>query len=499
MKRIFLAAIIVLITFGINAAEETIEEKTMKLIFSWQMEEAEKNIKKTDNPPDYVSGIYHFYKGDYEKAFPYLSNSKPVSEFWLDIIGKNMPVIQKFRTLETKYFRIRYTGRDEVLAVYLSDIADKAVEELHERLNWKPKEKAIIEIYPTRKSFQTASTLTDKHIKVSGAIGICKFNRIMISSPRILKFGYSWADTVTHEYVHFIIGHVTGLVNMPLWMNEGLAKHLEECWRKKESSISPVGNNFLVRTRDSGNWVELNKMKHGMPSLETSDEVTLAFAQVQSMTGFLVREYGWDKVTEFLNMIRDEDADSSFEKIFGTQVSGFQKNWEEYIKSRDIEITPGASAPSFAFSEEPVNAVSEWVSETAVTDLTIADRFKEAGKHEFAVKKYLAALEKDTGNPVILNKLAKVQIITGSTKEAKKNFLSAIKANPSYAPPYLHLGELLFKEKEYKKAQKYIKEYIYISPFNPMSHEMLLEIYKETKEKKKEEREEKILSILSEH
>lgn len=493
MKKI-LFLFIFLLPFKLYADVQKIKE----FIFGWQMGEAAELVEKMENPPEYIMGLYKFYCGNYKEAHFYFKQSPEEYRWWLNLIEEILPVTQNFKTIESDCFVIRYTGKDKILAIYLKGILEISAKKLSEKFNWKPQDKVILEIFPDRRSFQAASTLTDKHIKVSGAIGICKFNRVMIASPRILKFGYTWADTATHEYVHYIIGRITGLKNVPLWFNEGLAKYLEVIWRKDGNELEPVDINFLIKARNSGSWVGFEKMKHGMPTLDTGEDVTLAFAQVQSMIDFLVTEYGWDKIRELIYKLKNDSADGAFREVYKKPVQALRKDWEEYIKDIEWEITPGARCPSYAFNEDPVNAISEWVSETAMTDIRIARRLKDAGKYKHAIRKFCHALGKDPGNAVILNMLAKVQVITGEKEKAKENFLFAIRSNPSYAPAYLHMGKLLIAEKNFIEAEEYIMKYVYICPFNPESHRLLLDIYKKT-DKRKAKREKQISGILDEN
>lgn len=473
-------------------------ENVEKLIFSWQMDEAKKIIESMETPQYHISGLYKFYSGDYKEAQKYFKQSPVKYTHWLKLVEKIIPITENFEEIKSDYFVIRCTGKDKISGIYLKEILDIAAKNLFRKFNWKPEDKVILEIYPDRESFQIASTLTDKQIKVSGAIGICKFNRLMMASPRILKFGYSWADTATHEYVHYIIGRITGLKNVPLWFNEGLAKYFEVIWRKDKNELEPIDINFLIKAKNTGQWVEFEKMKRGMPTLDTKDEVILAYAQVQSMIDYLNINYGWNKIKEVVYKLKNNSAEKSFKEVYGKSISELRMEWEKYIKNTELKITPGASGPSYAFNEDPGNALSEWVSEIALTDIRIANRFKAIGKYELAIRKYSQALKKDKGNAVILNMLARVQMITGESEKAKKNFLLAVKSNTSYAPPYLHIGKLLIDEGNFTEAEKYIMNYIYISPFNPESHKLLLNIYEKTGFKHKAERETRILNILDE-
>ena len=56
-----------------------------------------------------------------------------------------------------------------------------------------------------RYRFNWEDALTEEEIKTSGTIALCKYNRLMITSPRDLVYGYGWADTVAHELIHLLI------------------------------------------------------------------------------------------------------------------------------------------------------------------------------------------------------------------------------------------------------------------------------------------------------
>jgi len=500
MRRIILLLIFFSITAdaGISALKN--DKLMQELIFSWQTEEACKLLEKSREISLYSQGLYDFFTGNYKAAYDkFTKTDRPEAQYWLSILKGILPVTENFSTLNSEYFTFRFTGKDRILAEMLSGIMDSSVDKLSGIFGWKPENRVIVEIYPDRKSFQAASTLTDEHIKVSGAIGICKFNRIMISSPRILKFGYCWPDTAVHEYVHYVIGKLTGLRNMPLWLNEGLAKRYEEIWRKPVSGISPSANNFLYKTRKTGKWVDFEKMRTGMPNLETSDEVSLAFAQVRSVTDYMIKKYGEEKMAECLRRLKNETSETAFKKVFGQNAEEIKNSWEhDYIQTLKLEYITGAGAPSFAFSDDPVNAVSEWVSETAATDLKIADMFSERKKYELAEKKYIDALAKDPGNSVVLNRLARTRIRLGKVNEAEENYKKAVKTNPSFAPPYLHLADLFMKKNNLESAEEALMEYVYRSPFNPEAYKMLEEIYKKKKKYNSARKARNYLKILQE-
>ena len=46
----------------------------------------------------------------------------------------------------------------------------------------------------------------------SGTIAICKYNKLMFTSPKAMLRGYEWLDTLSHEYVHFVISVISNLL-----------------------------------------------------------------------------------------------------------------------------------------------------------------------------------------------------------------------------------------------------------------------------------------------
>ena len=107
----------------------------------------------------------------------------------------------------------------------------KSYETTGAELGFYPKEKVRVEIAPDATSFNAISTLSLRDIEETGAVGICKFNKLMIISPRALSFGYRWLDSLSHEYQHYAI---VGLSNnqAPIWLHEGMARFYETRWRK---------------------------------------------------------------------------------------------------------------------------------------------------------------------------------------------------------------------------------------------------------------------------
>src|SRR5262245_36628196 len=56
-----------------------------------------------------------------------------------------------------------------------------------------------IELYPDANTFIAASSLTMDDVHTTGVVGLAKWSRLLITSPRALSRGYTWQDTIAHE------------------------------------------------------------------------------------------------------------------------------------------------------------------------------------------------------------------------------------------------------------------------------------------------------------
>src|SRR5437899_6899078 len=133
--------------------------------------------------------------------------------------------------METAHFRsLLDPEKDAALVPYLSEVLERSYTRLGDIFELLPTEKIRVEVFPTPDLFYPASSLSARDIEVSGAIGICKFNKIMLLSPRNLAHGYRWTDSLSHEYIHYIVVHLSDN-HAPIWLHEGMAKFFESAWR----------------------------------------------------------------------------------------------------------------------------------------------------------------------------------------------------------------------------------------------------------------------------
>ncbi len=461
------------------------------------MELAQKAVLEKPEKADSfrLLGLCHFYQGNYDKAIEYLqsaSRMEPGNEqgkSLLYFVEGTKEITEEFSEYSSEHFVLRLSTRDNLLVAYALDALEKAYQEIQDELDYFSEEKILVEVYPTTEGFTHASSLSPKQIEVSGAIGICKFNRIMIISPRCLVYGYRWLDALAHEFIHYLLAKLTGL-NVPLWLNEGLAKYHETRWRVQQPDyLIPVYKNVLSVAAKEGKWIDFWKMKQGMPSLESREEVILAFAEVSLAVDYLLRHYGRDKLTHFLHELGktagkgkeekfekvEKQWDELFHQFFGIDQEKFQSVLRDFLQEMNLEEMTGVALDSFKLKEEgkEVDELEEYIGVGARGHVRLGDMYRERGRSDVALVQYEKGLRKEPNNYVILNKIGKTYTELGRFREAEELFKKSLQVNPNYGPTYTSLATLYFIQEKLTPALENYEESNQINPFNPLIHKYM--------------------------
>ncbi len=475
----------------INQAKELIEEKYSGLKDHYNLLQAR----------------ISFYQGDYLSAKEQVAKvlaQKPTDRMLKEIRQFYTQVYEQskdFREYESEHFRLRVKAEDEILKDYALDGLEKIYRKIGKEFNCYPQEKLLVEVQNTKENFVLTSTLSDKEVETSGAIGICKFNRLIIVSPRLSAYGYRWLDTLSHEYVHYIVNRLT-LYHCPLWLHEGIAKYFDRKWLDKGLNyLTPPYENLLANAEKENKLISFSRMSPSLVKLNSQEEVSLAFAEVANTVDYLVRSYGQDKLLSLLNELRTiEDENTAFHKVYGLEQEKIEKDWQANLKGKEMKTYPGASIEKIKLTGKTLpDEIDEFVGTDLRGHIRLGDKFRQRGQYETALVQYKEALEKEPHNPLILNKVAGVYLFLNNKEEAEKKLLNAIRINPDYGASYFHLGNFYLKEKKYPEAEKNYREYIEMNPFDPYLHKNLGLLYSETKEIEKAKKEWLIVKRLLPH
>ncbi|MDO8142723.1 MAG: tetratricopeptide repeat protein [Candidatus Brocadiales bacterium] len=464
---------------------------------TWQVDEASAIASKLlstapENP--YVCffiGEVRFYEGNYKESLSFLKEAQKepgiahnAREFY-DFVDKIYKTTNKFKEIKTEHFLFRYLEeKDAILVDYASDTLEKAYTAIGNDLNYFPKEPIIVEVFPDAESFCKISTLTKEEIETSGTVAICLFNRVIITSPRLQPRGYQWLDTLTHEYVHYVIMKKT-YNRVPIWLHEGIAKYEEKRWLENITPKLPVSlESLLSEAVEKDYFITFEQMHPSLAKLKKREDTALAFAEVFTVIDYIFNRGGYPLLVSILEGIKNgkstEDAVSS---VTGASFPEFEKNWLQELKQKKfrrihgIQILPTKLKESSAIVDD-VESVAEIDVKDARKYAIMGDLLRHEGLHGAAIVEYEKAFGKAGKiSPQIQNKLATAYIMDTQYTKAEEILKTALEYYPEYTTTYISLGELYQRKGEYDAAIEILSQANHINPFNPIIHRNLALLY----------------------
>ncbi|HEY1374310.1 MAG TPA: hypothetical protein VGH50_17695, partial [Candidatus Binatia bacterium] len=326
---------------------------------AWRIAEADKIsaalLKESPRSPDALAlaAEVAFYQGRYDEAARLAEQALAVDSAnekrqALRIrTQRSRDIVGKMKRYESDHFLLYLDeAKDGLLAPYALDTLEKSYRILGQTLGYMPTEKVRVEIAPDALSFNGISTLSRRDIEETGAVGICKFNKVMIISPRVLLQGYRWLDSLSHEYAHYVIVGASDN-KTPIWLHEGLARYYETLWRRPDKAkaaadyLSPSNQTLLAQALDKNSFVGFKKMEPSLIYLDTPEQVQLAYAEAASAVDFLVSRKGDGAPRDLLAVVKTLPTPQAIEKVLAEPYAAFEKDWKDFLRAKQLKPVEG--------------------------------------------------------------------------------------------------------------------------------------------------------------
>jgi hypothetical protein len=336
-------------------------------------------------------------------------------------------------------------------------------------LGWQPTEPVRVEIYPEVADLARVSTLTLKEIETSGTIALCKFNRIMITSPRALIAGYPWLDTLTHEYTHYVVTRVSRNT-VPIWLHEGLAKFEERRWRGPSGGgLTPVMEHLLATGIAHKHLITFAQMHPSMAKLPSQEDTALAFAEVYTVVEYLHERDGWAGLRALVKRFAD-----------GKPIDDFERDWRVWLGHKKLRLHPGllpaeselrfkkgAGKPTEASEDDSARIGEERARKWARLGGMLRARHRlAAAASEYEKAQAIVG----AGHPSVANKLARTYLELGDATRAIATAEPALELYPDQAAANVTLGEAWLARGDMKRAAQYLEAALAVNPFDPAVH-----------------------------
>lgn len=374
------------------------------------------------------------------------------------------------------HFVVRVPAEDAFLGDYALPALENAHAKFADVLGAFSSGTAVVEIYPTVESFSFASTLSPEAIARTGTVAVFKFGRLMILSPRATARGYRWLDALVHQYARAAVRRLTGS-RCPVWLEEGTARYLTIVWRRTDEFVLPPYDEGLLAAAAStapapGSvpWVPFDKMEPAFVYLPDPATVALAESEASDAVAYVVDEHGLDGLRSLLTALKDRPREEAFAAAVGSTEEELEAGWRESLAEETLNAPAGAlsSAVQLRPLEDAV-----WAGAAAEPFLRAGDRLRQQNQWAAAAAQYRKGLEAAPDNGLLMTRLARTLLASGTPEAAEPLLRRAAEKNPAFAEPFVLMGDTFFDDGRYEEAQAVLQSALEINPFDPKVHEIL--------------------------
>ena len=472
----------------------------------WQLSPARvelEELKKLTDPDreavHYFAGRIAFEEGRYADAVTELTKANGTEKtpgHWQQLAIDTEQITRDYARAESAHFIFTYPkGKDEVLAPWALETLEKQRDALEADLGWAPKEKVRVEVLSNARELSKVSTLTVESIRTTGTIAICKFNKLMVTSPKAVVRGYDWQDTLAHEYVHFVVGNASQNT-VPIWMHEGLAKYLESRWRGPAGGAMTPSTLALLGSRVRKNQlVPFEKMHPSMALLPTAEDAATAFAEVFFAIELIHRTAGPGSLPSLLQKMASGATDrQAVEAAFKQPWPSFERAWMANLKSQPFPkdlIPPDTREKKELAETVPGKAKADPKKGREISFGDFAE-VKETDARKWAhlgelmrERSRMGAAAEDYGRAhaavgdryeALSNKYALALLELKRFPEAQAILEASLKVHPGSAQTNVHLGRILIRQKDWIRAKNAFVDALAANPFDEEVHLSLVRV-----------------------
>ncbi len=378
-------------------------------------------------------------------------------------------------------------AKDALIAPYLFDAMAAAREALGADLGVRPDHPVRFEFLDDPLKLAMVTPLTVENIRTTGTVGVTKYRRIMMISPRVMVYGYGWIDTAVHEYVHYLLTMRTGN-QAPVWLQEGLAKLLETRWRRaKPAPLPPPVAYHLHQAIVRDDLVTLDEMYPSVAMLPSQERAALAYAEVETMLGLLLERRGPAGLEALLDGVAaGTDAREALATAWGGDFDDFMAEWKTVTRRRTAKGHDGPlRGPEFKEGEEPTDAAalgdvfSHLGGGEARQHARLGGLLQARGHGDAAAAQYEKARKADRRareDPVLSRRLGKLYVELRQWAPAVPLLRRAAEAEPEDANLAAAQGRALLRTGDPAGATKALGRSIRVNPFIPSLHCDLAEL-----------------------
>jgi tetratricopeptide (TPR) repeat protein len=431
------------------------------------------------------AGMIAFYAGRYEvaaraleSAVAGLSKSPRLPEYrklleWAAAARDLTRDFVEARSPDGRFLVRHAPGLDAVLVDYALATLAAADEALKRRLGIVVPGPIRLEIYPSARAFAQVSSLSLENIETTGTVALCKWNRLMIATPRSLLYGYPWLDTIQHEFVHLALTYASKN-HAPVWFHEGLAKLYERTWRGEEprAGLTPPAEAALQRAAREQRLITFDAMHPSIAMLPSQEDAALAFAEVSTLLEH-VREARGDSALRnaISRMAEGADAREALGAAVHASFGAVESAWRDSIPARQKPRDADAHELKVRLVERGASDPSADVGgERAKKHLRLGDLLWGQHRTQAAASEYKSGQRSDPDDAILASRVARAALALARPADAVTALNQALAVHPQHAPLLSLRGRAALALGDLAGARTFLAEAIRQNPFDPEPH-----------------------------
>jgi tetratricopeptide (TPR) repeat protein len=472
-----------------------------RLYSEWRFEEADRAlaalVKAHPAEPGTLAakGYERFLAGDFRAAaaeYRAAAGHGAAPAGWKDMLRLaqgSAEAVEGNLERRSAHFVFRFPAEDKVLADYGLETLEAATAALGSDLGFSPSRPITVDILRGSRDLAVMTTLTEEEIERTGTVAVSKWSRIMLTSPRAMRLGYEWQDSLSHEFVHYVVAAATH-DRAPVWLQEGLAKFLERRWRAPAGLVlNPSMQHFLAKALAAGKLIGFDAMHPSMAKLPRAEDAGLAFAEVTTAMACLFARGSTAALREVLSTVREGgDARTAVARAYGGSGawSDFERGWRQFMAGLHYKTLPGLEPMSPKYKKKAAGAGGAPSEDDASSSVGEADRFLRLGNMMLLHNRLRpASVEYEKGyrlagssHWIFAVKLGRTYLALGESAEAGKVIAPAEATYPESPWPHLIAGQAALGRGDAQAALTPLLLSLAINPYDPSVHCSLAEAYK---------------------
>lgn len=376
---------------------------------------------------------------------------------------------KKVEKKSSEHFQVSWVNpRDAAIAdalLFHLELARKKLEPSFSEAMKASSQKAPVEIYPDLESFSQVSGLSLARFRSTGTIALTLDQRLMVLSPINLVTGYSWAETVVHEYIHYLIREISPR-SIPIWLHEGVAQIFQEYPYHVDAQLKPSQWGLFKKRRAAKQLLDLKTLREPFPYRKTPEEAELAYIQALLFSKWLDKKCG---VLVLIKSMRDTASEEKgLESCTG---QNFQKLESEFLSKimAEVEVPSGSDVEFYArdFSQDdPLEAEGKKADKNSRDLALLSTKIMDQGRYRAAALEMKRALQMTPVSPPSWRRHLAIALQKANRdSEARQVLQELVESYPSDAGAWFLLGQLDLKQNSYEKSYQAFLRAFYQNPF----------------------------------